>query len=231
MPHAQLVDVAGAGHMVAGDRNDLFNDAVVNFLDTVRGQGARSVGPAAGLPAGVTVGIRGNCSTFPSRRRPARADDPEEGILFEEARRMLKRSGGGLGTPAFVMAGTVAALLALNPAPAHAGGTSCPSSSGCQEPDNVNRPSGATTTRTQSRRRTTSARRTFHAPPLEPGPRQGTLFETRPSRQCADVPLGRDHQGPALEPRRRHRARNHVEPRVRRTRNRSLVRGSVLSSR
>jgi non-heme chloroperoxidase len=36
VPHARLVDVAGAGHMVAGDRNDLFNDAVVNFLETVR---------------------------------------------------------------------------------------------------------------------------------------------------------------------------------------------------
>ena len=36
VPHAQLVDVAGAGHMVAGDRNDLFNDAVVAFLDEVR---------------------------------------------------------------------------------------------------------------------------------------------------------------------------------------------------
>jgi pimeloyl-ACP methyl ester carboxylesterase len=36
VPHAQMVDVAGAGHMVAGDRNDLFNDAVVNFLDAVR---------------------------------------------------------------------------------------------------------------------------------------------------------------------------------------------------
>jgi non-heme chloroperoxidase len=33
VPHARLVDVAGAGHMVAGDRNDLFNDAVVGFLD------------------------------------------------------------------------------------------------------------------------------------------------------------------------------------------------------
>ena len=32
VPHAQMVDVAGAGHMVAGDRNDLFNDAVVTFL-------------------------------------------------------------------------------------------------------------------------------------------------------------------------------------------------------
>ena len=36
VPHAQLVDVAGAGHMVAGDRNDLFNDAVVNFLESLR---------------------------------------------------------------------------------------------------------------------------------------------------------------------------------------------------
>jgi pimeloyl-ACP methyl ester carboxylesterase len=36
VPHARLVDVAGAGHMVAGDRNDLFNDAVVSFLDEVR---------------------------------------------------------------------------------------------------------------------------------------------------------------------------------------------------
>jgi pimeloyl-ACP methyl ester carboxylesterase len=36
VPHAEMVDVAGAGHMVAGDRNDLFNDAVVTFLDGVR---------------------------------------------------------------------------------------------------------------------------------------------------------------------------------------------------
>jgi pimeloyl-ACP methyl ester carboxylesterase len=36
VPHARLVDVAGAGHMVAGDRNDVFNDAVVGFLDEVR---------------------------------------------------------------------------------------------------------------------------------------------------------------------------------------------------
>jgi pimeloyl-ACP methyl ester carboxylesterase len=35
-PHAELVDVAGAGHMVAGDRNDLFNDAVVGFLERSR---------------------------------------------------------------------------------------------------------------------------------------------------------------------------------------------------
>jgi pimeloyl-ACP methyl ester carboxylesterase len=47
VPHAQLVDVAGAGHMVAGDRNDLFNDAVVNFLESLRS-------PAAGDPSSET---------------------------------------------------------------------------------------------------------------------------------------------------------------------------------
>ena len=36
VPHAEFADVAGAGHMVAGDRNDLFNDAIVAFLETVR---------------------------------------------------------------------------------------------------------------------------------------------------------------------------------------------------
>jgi pimeloyl-ACP methyl ester carboxylesterase len=36
VPRAQYVDVAGAGHMVAGDRNDLFNDAVVGFLESVK---------------------------------------------------------------------------------------------------------------------------------------------------------------------------------------------------
>ena len=35
-PHAELADVAGAGHMVAGDRNDLFNDVVVRFLERTR---------------------------------------------------------------------------------------------------------------------------------------------------------------------------------------------------
>ncbi len=33
VPHAKQVDVAGAGHMVAGDRNDRFNAAVVEFLE------------------------------------------------------------------------------------------------------------------------------------------------------------------------------------------------------
>ncbi|MDZ4825064.1 MAG: alpha/beta hydrolase [Actinomycetota bacterium] len=36
VPHARYANVAGAGHMVAGDRNDAFNDAVVDFLAEVR---------------------------------------------------------------------------------------------------------------------------------------------------------------------------------------------------
>jgi pimeloyl-ACP methyl ester carboxylesterase len=32
VPHARFADVCGAGHMVAGDRNDLFSEAVVGFL-------------------------------------------------------------------------------------------------------------------------------------------------------------------------------------------------------
>jgi pimeloyl-ACP methyl ester carboxylesterase len=32
IPTATVVDVAGAAHMIAGDRNDAFSDAVVTFL-------------------------------------------------------------------------------------------------------------------------------------------------------------------------------------------------------
>ena len=32
IPHGEFVDVGGAGHMVAGDRNDAFTEAVVGFL-------------------------------------------------------------------------------------------------------------------------------------------------------------------------------------------------------
>ena len=31
-PRAQAIDVPGAGHMVAGDRNDIFSGAVAEFL-------------------------------------------------------------------------------------------------------------------------------------------------------------------------------------------------------
>jgi pimeloyl-ACP methyl ester carboxylesterase len=33
IPSATVVDVAGAAHMIAGDRNDAFSDAVVAFLE------------------------------------------------------------------------------------------------------------------------------------------------------------------------------------------------------
>ena len=35
--HADFADVAGAGHMVAGDRNEIFNRAILDFLDRHRG--------------------------------------------------------------------------------------------------------------------------------------------------------------------------------------------------
>lgn len=35
-PHADYTDIAGSGHMVAGDRNDAFNDAVFSFLERHR---------------------------------------------------------------------------------------------------------------------------------------------------------------------------------------------------
>ena len=33
LPQLEVLDIAGAGHMVAGDRNDAFDDGVVNFLE------------------------------------------------------------------------------------------------------------------------------------------------------------------------------------------------------
>lgn len=35
IPSSRVIDVSGAGHMVAGDRNDLFVDAVTDFLATL----------------------------------------------------------------------------------------------------------------------------------------------------------------------------------------------------
>ena len=36
VPHAEYADVSGAGHMVAGDRNDLFSNAVIEFMERCR---------------------------------------------------------------------------------------------------------------------------------------------------------------------------------------------------
>lgn len=35
IPHAAYTDITGAGHMIAGDKNDMFNDAVAKFLKSV----------------------------------------------------------------------------------------------------------------------------------------------------------------------------------------------------
>ena len=40
VPHAKLVDVSNAGHMVAGDRNDIFTQAILTFL-------AEALGPVS----------------------------------------------------------------------------------------------------------------------------------------------------------------------------------------
>jgi pimeloyl-ACP methyl ester carboxylesterase len=44
VPHAEFVDVRDAGHMVAGDRNDIFTDAVAGFLSRHLGTPARAQG-------------------------------------------------------------------------------------------------------------------------------------------------------------------------------------------
>jgi pimeloyl-ACP methyl ester carboxylesterase len=36
VPHAQYVDIQDAGHMVAGDQNDIFSNAVLNFLRDIK---------------------------------------------------------------------------------------------------------------------------------------------------------------------------------------------------
>ena len=43
VPHAEYVDLAAAGHMVAGDTNDAFSRSVVDFIDRVVGR----VGPSS----------------------------------------------------------------------------------------------------------------------------------------------------------------------------------------
>ena len=47
LPDAKSVRVAGAGHMVAGDRNDAFGAAVLDFLTELPGRAA----PSRGKPA------------------------------------------------------------------------------------------------------------------------------------------------------------------------------------
>ena len=37
VPHAEYVNVSGAGHMVAGDQNDIFSKYVIDFLNSAIG--------------------------------------------------------------------------------------------------------------------------------------------------------------------------------------------------
>ena len=46
---AQMVDVSGAGHMVSGDRNDAFADAILDFLGADAGNGAPQTPPQGAL--------------------------------------------------------------------------------------------------------------------------------------------------------------------------------------
>ena len=48
-PHAEYVNVTGAAHMVAGDRNDSFGDAVIEFLARKVSVGGEPVQPAHAL--------------------------------------------------------------------------------------------------------------------------------------------------------------------------------------
>jgi peroxiredoxin len=43
VPHAEFADVAGAGHMVAGDRNEIFNRAILDFVERHRPGRERTV--------------------------------------------------------------------------------------------------------------------------------------------------------------------------------------------
>ena len=55
VPHADYVDVSDAGHMVAGDRNDAFADAVIGFVATIRAAGGAAE-IAIGADAGASLG-------------------------------------------------------------------------------------------------------------------------------------------------------------------------------
>jgi len=48
-PHSEYVNVTGAGHMVAGDKNDIFGTAVIDFLHRVVPVGGTPLQPAHSL--------------------------------------------------------------------------------------------------------------------------------------------------------------------------------------
>jgi pimeloyl-ACP methyl ester carboxylesterase len=78
IPHAKYADVAGTGHMVAGDDNSVFLERVAEFLDSeVRLLGyAASPGSSAGASAGAGLGAGrsqniASCAAAATRPTPA----------------------------------------------------------------------------------------------------------------------------------------------------------------
>jgi len=70
VPDAELVDVEGAGHMIAGDRNDVFNESIVEFL-------ARRAAPAAAAaPAATTGSAAAPAATAGPEPEPTRVRSP-----------------------------------------------------------------------------------------------------------------------------------------------------------
>jgi pimeloyl-ACP methyl ester carboxylesterase len=70
IPHARYTDVAGTGHMVAGDDNSVFLERVAEFLDSevrLRGQAA-SAGTGLGLGRSQNAA---SCAAAAARPRPA----------------------------------------------------------------------------------------------------------------------------------------------------------------
>jgi pimeloyl-ACP methyl ester carboxylesterase len=55
-PHAEYVQVADAAHMVAGDRNDPFGDAIIRFVTEVVGRSATDSSVPGAVPSG-DVGV------------------------------------------------------------------------------------------------------------------------------------------------------------------------------
>jgi hypothetical protein len=105
IPHAKYTDVAGAGHMVAGDDNSMFLDRVAEFLDSeVRLRGyAASAGASAG--AGLGFGRCQNaasCAAAAARPKPTASPARWTGVslLSMPSRRSTLRLPGPIAASA-----------------------------------------------------------------------------------------------------------------------------------
>ena len=103
IPQARYTDVAGTGHMVAGDDNSVFLERVAEFLDRdVRLPGyPSSAGCSAGCSAGTGLGsgrrqYAASCAAAPARPRPAASPARWAGVNFScrpRRRSTLSRPG------------------------------------------------------------------------------------------------------------------------------------------